>query len=78
MPPEEEHQLVLFTSPASLTLELAEHTDGLDDIARVGKDMNDVVFHGAHHAEARLETCSGRKRQRTGHKKTLSTLLVVL
>lgn len=47
-----------------LTFELVEDTDGFDDVAWVGKNLNDVVLHGAHHTEARLLTCSRRKRLR--------------
>lgn len=39
-----------------LTFELIEDTDGLNDITRVGKNLNDVILHGAHHAEPRLVT----------------------
>lgn len=48
-----------------LTFKLIKHTDGLDDIPRVGKNLNDVVLHGAHHTEPRLETCN---RNRWGEK----------
>lgn len=42
---------------AVLTFELIEDTNGLNDITSVGKNLNDVVLHGAHHAEPRLMTC---------------------
>lgn len=43
---------------AVLTFELIEHTDGLNDIPRVGKNLNDVILHGAHHTEPWLMTCN--------------------
>lgn len=42
---------------AVLTFELIENPDGLNYITRVCKNLNDVVLHGAHHAEPRLMTC---------------------
>lgn len=42
---------------AVLTFKLIEDTDGLNDITSVGKNLNDVVLHGAHHTEPRLMTC---------------------
>lgn len=42
---------------AVLTFKLIEDTNGLNDITSVGKNLNDVVLHGAHHAEPRLMTC---------------------
>lgn len=44
-------------APGSLTFELIEDANGLNDITSVGKNLNDVVLHGAHHAEPRLMTC---------------------
>lgn len=54
-----------------LTFELIKHTDGLDDIPRVGKNLNDVVLHGAHHTEPWLETCNRNrwKKNTHGHKR---------
>lgn len=42
---------------AVLTFELIEDANGLNDITSVGINLNDVVLHGAHHAEPRLMTC---------------------
>lgn len=71
------NQLSVFQTLALLTLELTEHTDGLDNIPWVGKYVNDVVFHGAHHAEPWLKTWQGRKRWRAGNKNTHAELLVI-
>lgn len=51
-----------------LTFELIEDTNGFNDIPRVGKNLNDVVLHGAHHTESRLMTCSGDKRKKLNEK----------
>lgn len=39
--------------------EFIEHTNGLNDVPRVCKNLNDVVLHGAHHTEPRLVTRFG-------------------
>lgn len=39
--------------------ELVEDTNGLDDVARVGKNLGDVILHSAHHTETGLVTCFG-------------------
>lgn len=36
-----------------------KHTDRLDDVSRVGKNLDDVILHGTHHAKPRLMTCFG-------------------
>lgn len=46
---------------AVLTFELIKHTNGFNDIPRVGKNLNDVILHGAHHTEPWLMTCNRKQ-----------------
>ena len=38
------------------TFQLIEDPDRLDDVSSIGKGLNDVVLHGAHHTEPGLMT----------------------
>lgn len=51
---------------AILTLQVSDEGHRLDGIAAVGKGLDHVVLHNAHHAEASLVTCRRREERTLG------------
>lgn len=49
-----------------LTLEVSDEGQWLDGVAAVGKSLDHVVLHNAHHAEASLVTCRRREERTLG------------
>lgn len=45
----------------ALTFQFIKHTNGLNDVSRVGEHLDDVILHGTHHTKPRLMTCMERK-----------------